>query len=99
MHRSKVLERMSAQIAATEIGFPLIEPELSINIVTNVTFGALNVPFDVEHDIEFFCFDNVMRYSTIASQSSNNAGLSGFQYLHRENHNWQSCDNIPFNSL
>ena len=65
----------------------------------NVTFGALNVPFDVEYDIEFFCFDNVVRYSTIASQPSNNAGLSGFQYLHRENYNWQSCDNIPFNSL
>ena len=65
----------------------------------NVTFGALNVPFDVEYDIEFFCFDNVVRYSTIAGQSSNYAGLSGFQYLHRENYNWQSCGNIPFNSL
>ena len=65
----------------------------------NVTFGALNVPFDVEYDIEFFCFDNVVRYSTIASQCSNYAGLSGFQYLHRENYNWQSCGNIPFNSL
>ena len=44
----------------------------------NVTFGALNVPFDVEYDIEFFCFDNIVRYSTIASQSSNYAGLSDF---------------------
>ena len=29
---------MSAQIAATEMGLPLIEPELSIKIVTNVIF-------------------------------------------------------------
>jgi hypothetical protein len=65
----------------------------------NVTSGVPNVPFEVEFGMEFFCCDSVMRYSTIAGQNSDNAGLAGFQYLHRENYNWQSCDDIPFNSL
>ena len=33
---------MSAQIAATEIGLPLIEPELSIKIVTNVSLNSIS---------------------------------------------------------
>ena len=35
-HLSKVLDKMSAQIAAIVMGLPLIDPELSINKVTIV---------------------------------------------------------------
>ena len=54
--RSRVLARTSAQIAAIDIGLPLIEPELSNNIVTtvslkSVSFSTLNdngvVGFDI----------------------------------------------------
>jgi len=45
MHLSRVLERISAHIAATEIGFPLIEPELSIKIVTNVSLISISFSF------------------------------------------------------
>ena len=44
-HLSKVLERMSAQIAATDIGLPLIEPELSIKIVTKVSLNSISFSF------------------------------------------------------
>ena len=33
---------MSAHIAATEIGFPLMEPELSIKIVTSVSLNSIS---------------------------------------------------------
>ena len=36
---------MSAHTAATEIGFPLIEPELSINIVTSVSLKSVSFSF------------------------------------------------------
>merc|ERR1711965_696201 len=36
---------MSAQIAATDIGLPLIEPELSIKIVTNVSLNSISFSF------------------------------------------------------
>ena len=65
----------------------------------NVTFGVANAPYNVEREIDFFCCDNVVRYSTTGDEDSDHAGLAGFQYLHRENYNWQSCDDIPFNSL
>ncbi len=42
---------MSAQMAATEIGFPLIEPELSIKIVTKVSLNF--VSFSLLNDNEF----------------------------------------------
>ena len=36
---------MSAHTAATEIGLPLIEPELSINIVTSVSLKSVSFSF------------------------------------------------------
>ena len=45
IHLSKVLERISAQIAATDIGLPLIEPELSISIVTKVSLNSISFSF------------------------------------------------------
>ena len=39
-HRSKVLDKISAHIAAIVIGLPLIEPELSINKVTIVSLKS-----------------------------------------------------------
>ena len=45
IHLSKVLESISAQIAATDIGFPLIEPELSIRIVTKVSLNSISFSF------------------------------------------------------
>ena len=44
-HLSRVLERISAQIAATEMGLPLIDPELSISIVTNVSLNSTSFSF------------------------------------------------------
>ena len=44
-HLSKVLAKISAQTAATEIGFPLIEPELSIRIVTKVSLNSVSFSF------------------------------------------------------
>ena len=44
-HLSKVLDRISAQIAATEMGLPLIDPELSISIVTNVSLNSISFSF------------------------------------------------------
>ena len=44
-HLSNVLERISAQIAATEIGLPLIDPELSIKIVTKVSLNSISFSF------------------------------------------------------
>ena len=45
MHLSNVRESTSAQIAATEIGLPLIEPELSIRIVTKVSLNSMSFSF------------------------------------------------------
>ena len=50
-HLSNVLDKISAHIAATEIGLPLIEPELSINIVTKVSLNS--VSFSFLNDNEF----------------------------------------------
>ena len=44
-HLSKVLDKISAQIAATEIGLPLIDPELSIRIVTKVSLNSISFSF------------------------------------------------------
>ena len=44
-HRSSVLDNMSAHIAAMVIGRPLIEPELSINIVTMVSLNSKSFSF------------------------------------------------------
>ena len=44
-HRSKVFERISAHIDATEIGLPLIDPELSIKIVTKVSLNSVSFFF------------------------------------------------------
>ena len=44
-HLSKVLDKMSAQIAAIVIGLPLIEPELSINKVTMVSLKSRSFSF------------------------------------------------------
>ena len=45
-----IYDKMSAQIAATDIGFPLIDPELSIKIVTNVSLNSISFSFlkDIE---------------------------------------------------
>ena len=42
---------MSAQIAATEIGFPLIEPELSISIVTRVSLKSISFSFLKDNEL------------------------------------------------
>ena len=44
-HLSKVLANISAHIAATEIGLPLIDPELSIKIVTKVSLKSVSFSF------------------------------------------------------
>ena len=52
MHLSKVLDKISAQIAATEIGFPRIDPELSINIVTRVSLKSVSFSFLKESEFK-----------------------------------------------
>src|SRR5210317_1669950 len=44
-HLSKVLDKMSAQIAAIVMGLPLIDPELSINRVTIVSLKSKSFSF------------------------------------------------------
>ena len=44
-HRSKVLDKISAHIAAIVIGLPLIDPELSINKVTTVSLKSRSFSF------------------------------------------------------
>ena len=44
-HLSSVLDKISAHIAATEIGLPLIDPELSIKIVTRVSLNSVSFSF------------------------------------------------------
>ena len=43
---------MSAQTAATEIGFPLIDPELSIKIVTKVSLKSVSFSFLKEREFK-----------------------------------------------
>jgi len=42
-HLSNVLDKISAHIAATEIGLPLIDPELSINLQENNGRRAIEI--------------------------------------------------------
>ena len=44
-HLSSVLDKISAQIAATDIGLPLIEPELSMRRVTTVSLNSVCFSF------------------------------------------------------
>ena len=41
-HLYKVLDKISAQIAATEIGLPRMDPELSIRRVTIVSLNSIS---------------------------------------------------------
>ena len=50
-HLSKVLERMSAHIAAIVIGLPLIDPELSIKRVTTVSLNSKSFSFLKDNEL------------------------------------------------
>ena len=50
-HLSKVLDNISAQIAAIVIGLPLIEPELSISKVTIVSLKSKSFSFLKEREL------------------------------------------------
>ena len=49
--RSKVLDKISAQIAAIVIGLPLIDPELSINKVTTVSLKSKSFSFLKDNEL------------------------------------------------
>ena len=50
-HLSKVLDKISAHIAAIVIGLPLIEPELSINKVTTVSLKSKSFSFLKDNEL------------------------------------------------
>ena len=52
IHLSKVLDKISAQIAATDIGLPRIDPELSIRIVTKVSLNSVSFSFLNERELK-----------------------------------------------
>jgi hypothetical protein len=69
---------MSAQIAATEIGFPLIDPELSITIVTSVSLKSVALSFLKDNELKGSIITLVnYQVSNIPSSKSKTQDLFG----------------------